>query len=391
MKRVLTILISIITLMSVFGFSVSAEDTPTPTPPPYASHLSETAGNINVLTAGYYAFVIPSSTVFGTIRGQEYIEYATLVEAEADIQYISYAVNAVLPFQYSTDTLLYVYFSQDGVTLTQRFDFPYTAMPEVPVGAVLTPTVSFARKTVTGTELVVTITCSINESLKTGGVSLRNCDLLTSDLEPLSTIKTWTDGSVSDTFDTTITSNGTYWIRVADSNGAYMRISIDVSNISTGIIGPISDPVTDREAPVIVIGSLPSNLTEGTPFSIVVKTNEVCAINLNAVEFPAVSEASFEVTTNGSYLVSAVDLFGNFSSITVVVDGYVVEKFVVKQPDAERDTYWGGVDKSLTNLPQTGLLSWTTLLVGLGITLVGSVVVFVIHRKKSGGTGNETK
>ena len=59
MKRVLTILISIITLMSVFSFGVSAADDPTPIPPPYAAHLSETAGNINVLTAGYYAFIVP--------------------------------------------------------------------------------------------------------------------------------------------------------------------------------------------------------------------------------------------------------------------------------------------------------------------------------------------
>ena len=45
MKRGLTVLVSILTLMSVFGFSVSAADEPTatPTPPPYATYLSETS------------------------------------------------------------------------------------------------------------------------------------------------------------------------------------------------------------------------------------------------------------------------------------------------------------------------------------------------------------
>ena len=405
MKKLMSILIPVVMLTCMLSTGVFATSTESATGTevpvatetvteqdvinPIDAYIDQVNGVLTVKQAGYYAILVSNATGFYTIRDSEYIEYATITSAEADMKYVHYDVGAILPFQFAEDTAAGLYFSQDGVATTTVFSLVYTAATEVQSGTILTPTLSFTRKSVSDSELIVTLTCSVSETLKTGGVSLRTCDILDSSLKPLTVIKSWTDGSLTDSFDFKITSNGTYWLRVSDSNDTYMRVEIDVSNIVSGVNGDPSDRITDREPPVIAVGSLPKNITNGTTYSITVKTNEVCNINIDAKEYQGVSEASFDVSGNGTYQVSAVDKSGNISTTVINVDGYGAEVLAPKQDDTNRDTFWGDALASGMILPQTGIISWLTLTIVLGVALVTALVVLVIRRRKLGGTKNE--
>ena len=189
MKRILSVIITVVVFTCVLStgvFATSTESTTGTEAPvatetvaeqdvvnPIVAYIGQENGVLTVKQAGYYALLVSSGTVFYTIRDFEYIEYASITSAESDMQYVYYDVGAVLPFQFPEDTAAGLYFSQDGVNTAFAFSLMYTAAPEVQSGAILTPTLSFTRKSVSDSELTVTLTCAVSESLKTGGVSLR--------------------------------------------------------------------------------------------------------------------------------------------------------------------------------------------------------------------------
>lgn len=198
--------------------------------------------------------------------------------------------------------------------------------------------------------------------------------------------------------------NGKYQAVLYNSLAASASADILIESIdaSTHVV----DDVEDTKPPIIeyTIGN-EKGLADGDICSITIKTNEVCDISLDGMTYSKVKEAKPFVRTNGKYIISASDAWGNTSNVEIEVRAFGDGKLPEEIADADgngfvqlandnplngsnRDSYWASVgeeDDSANGgssvLPQTGSPAWIALVAGAAVVTATAGGIAV---KKSG-------
>lgn len=372
---------------------------------------------VNVTKEGYYAVVYTftmadNTTVYVPMTSKEsFIDLETHDKFESSLDkakvFNQCAVGDTLYIRTSAGLVdmkekYYVVYSKDGETTDAVLSITPTEYEYMSVDESIVPVFADSKLSEASDKAIYSANLSTTGGYL-GSVEVRYLrDGSYSVLDNFSYVDEKIDSA---SFEYTIIQNGTYEIWCYSSDGSVTTETVEVNCIDTTLV--VDDPFTDSEPPKLTIET-PSatGLTEGVDIcAIKVKADEACDIGVGTFSESEVTEFTGYVYSNGVYVVTAKDSWGNVTTeevkITAFGDGSLpgegsdeddtigIVGLANDNPlnGSNRDSYWAsaGEDDSVSGgssvLPQTGSPTWFAMVAGIAAVTATAGGIAV---KKSG-------